>query len=500
MEKELKEKIDSYRSLNKKIAHFEEATRILNWDVKTGAPKDGLNQRADVIATLSKEAYKIATSDEMGKLLYALTKPENFKELDFISMRSIEVDKKRYLEQKQIPLAKYESYIKTVSKAHNAWKTAKVNNDFQIFKPYLEKIVQFNKEKSLLLNKEGHPYNALLNEYEPGMTVEKLDLIFNQVKLPLIELLKKVQIDADPSILNRALDVSKQKEFVLNILNNMGFKKSRGRLDATMHPFAVKINDGDVRITLNKFHPNRFKSNLYAGLHEGGHALYEQNLGEHLIHTSLHAGTSHGIHEAQSRFWENIIGKSFEFMFYLKNELDESFPGHFNDVSPIDLYRSVNMLKDTTIRTHADEISYNLHIILRYELEKDLISGKISVADLPQKWNEKTYEFFGVYPQDDGSGVLQDVHWALGYIGYFPTYALGNIYSAQLMATIEKEIPNIKLLIRNGEFATLTDWFSSNVYPFGKLLLPEELMKAVTGEEISPQLYINYIENKYSVF
>ncbi len=497
----LQEKVHVYRDLTRRISHFEEAVSLMNWDVKTGAPPEGIPQRAEVIATISAEAFKISTSDEMGNILEELKKPENLKELDIINMRSVEEDYKRFLNLSKISQGKYKEYISTITKAQQAWKVAKLNKDFSLFKPYLEKIVQFNKEKAKLLDNSGHPYNALLDEYEAGITVEKLDNIFSQMKEPLKELLKKVKrtrYAPDYSILNRPLDINKQKRLILMLLENMGFKSSKGRLDTTMHPFAVKINGGDIRITINKLHPKTFRSNLYAALHEGGHGLYGQNLGENLIYTSLHNGTSHGIHEAQSRFWENIIGKSLDFWYYFKEELGNEFPHQFNDVSPEDLYHSVNILRETTIRTAADEISYNLHVILRYELEKDLISGDLGVEDLPNKWNEKTFEYFGIYPENDGSGILQDVHWALGYIGYFPTYTLGNIYSVQFMEKLKKDIPNVNKIVRNGEFSEITNWFSSNVYPFGKLLLPEELIEEVTGEGINPQLYINYLENKFS--
>lgn len=476
---------------------------MLNWDLSTGAPPKAIGVRSEVISTLSSEQYKLSTSDEMADILFELSKPDNMKHLNFILRRSLEEDNKNYLRLMSISPESYRDYINIKTQAQSVWKNAKFKKDYSLLKPYLKKIVEYKRQVVKTSGYKGHPYNFLLDEYEPGMTVEKLDKIFYSLKENIMGILDNVEISEYPtkaknSIFTQEFDVTKQESVILKLLNNMGFCMSKGRLDHSPHPFALRLNSGDVRLTINKFHPLKFKGALFAALHEGGHGLYNQNIGRELENTPLFVGASHGVHESQSRFWENIVGRSLDFWYYFKQELSNDFPSQMKGISPEEIYLDVNKLNNSKIRTSSDELSYNLHIIMRYELEKSLIAGELEVDDLPKAWSEKTKEYLGFLPKDDGEGILQDIHWAKGYFGYFPAYALGNIYAAQLTEKVKIDIPDISSKIRRGEFTHITNWMIDNIYTYGKLLPPGELIKEVTGEEVNVKAFTNYLANKYS--
>jgi len=501
MNNQLQQKIAEYRQLNTKISNFQESVKLMNWDLQTGAPKEAMRVRSEVISSISAEIFKISTSSEMINILSELSKSENLKQLDFIVKRSVEEDSKNYRRLKNISSEKYKEYVNIKTQAQSVWKKAKFEKDFSQLKPYLKKIVEYKRKMVKELAYDGHPYDILLDEYEPGMSVEKLDKIFSPLKENLIGLLENVRntgYKPNNSIFAEELDVVKQQKLILKLLNDIGFSMNKGRIDQSIHPFTSKMNSGDIRITINKFKPDKFRGALFATLHEGGHGLYDQNIGKKLENTPLFQGTSYGIHESQSRFWENMIGKSLDFWYYFREELSNEFPHQMKDVSIEEIYHAVNKVNNSIIRTSSDEITYNLHIILRYELEKALITGEIDVDNLPKAWSEKTQKYLGLIPKDDGEGILQDIHWAKGSFGYFPTYALGNIYAAQLMDKLRKDIPDIQLKIRKGSFFQITNWLVENVHAYGKLVSPEELIKEITGEEANIKSFNDYLINKYS--
>ncbi|OCT14212.1 peptidase M32 [Paenibacillus pectinilyticus] len=493
-------KLESFKAYVRKMKQYEEAISLIYWDMRTGAPKKGIETRSEVVGELSTEVFRMSTSDEMGAYVDFFTQTAELEQLDPISRKMVLECKKEYDRSKKIPAEKYQAYVVLTSQAESAWEDAKHKSDWAGFQPYLEKIVATTQEFIELWGYEGHKYNTLLDMYEPGMTVEKLDEVFGALREKAVPLLGRIQ--ASPNQPNRAFldqqfDIGKQKQFSLSILKQMQYDFEAGRLDETVHPFATALNPGDVRIT-TRYLPNDITSALFGTIHEGGHALYEQNISTDLVGTNLCSGTSMGIHESQSRFWENVIGRSKQFWERYYGELQTTFAGQIDDVSVDDFYRAINHIEPSLIRIEADELTYNLHIMIRYELEKGLFSGTIAVADLPAAWNAKYEEYLGVTPPNDGEGVLQDVHWSGGAFGYFPSYALGNMYAAQFTNTLRKELPNFDSLIAEGNLAPIKEWLTEKVYQHGKLLTPNEIIQNVTGEALNPDYLVAYLEEKYT--
>lgn len=499
MSRDFSDMRNSFMELVKRIKHYTDALSVLYWDLRTGAPKKGVPQRAEVIGMLSGEAFRLSTSDEMQKYLEYFAEPDNNGRLDHITKAVVKECRKEFARYSKIPEAKHKEYVILTSEAESVWEDAKNSNDFELFRPYLERIVDFKLEFIELWGYKDNKYNTLLDYYEPGMTVEKLDMIFDRLRsriVPLIEKIKKSPNQPDDRILKEYFDIEKQEEFGIYILKQMGYDFEAGRLDETEHPFTIGINTGDVRITTH-YYSNDFASALMSSMHEGGHALYEQNITEKISETLLCTGTSTGIHESQSRFWENIIGRSRTFWEKYYKDLQKLFPEQLNGVTLDSFYRAINKVEPSLIRIEADEVTYNLHIMVRYEIEKALINREIKVSDLPDVWNEKMKEYMGLVPQNNAKGVLQDVHWAGGDFGYFPSYTLGNIYSAQFFNTARKEIKDFDALIEKGELIKIKEWLSEKIHKHGKLLEPAEILMQVTGEEINPKYLIDYLENKY---
>ncbi|MEC0228335.1 carboxypeptidase M32 [Paenibacillus alba] len=492
-------KLESFKAYVRKMKQYEEAIALIYWDMRTGAPKKGIETRSEVVGELSTEVFRMSTSDEMGSYVQFFTQPSELEKLDAISRKMVLECQKEYDRSKKIPAEKYQAYVVLTSQAESAWEEAKHNSDWVSFQPYLEKIVAATQEFIELWGYEGHKYNTLLDMYEPGMTVEKLDEVFGALREKAVPLLQRIQASPNQpnrSFLDQQFEISKQKQFSLSILKQMQYDFDAGRLDETVHPFATALNPGDVRIT-TRYLPDDITSALFGTIHEGGHALYEQNISKDLVGTNLCTGTSMGIHESQSRFWENVIGRSKAFWERYYGELQTTFSGQIDDVDVDSFYKAINHIEPSLIRIEADELTYNLHIMIRYELEKGLFNGTIAVADLPQAWNEKYEEYLGVTPSNDGEGVLQDVHWSGGAFGYFPSYALGNMYAAQFTETLRKQLPNFDSLIAEGNLVPIKEWLTDKVYQHGKLLTPNEIIVQVTGEELNPDYLVSYLEEKY---
>ncbi|MFZ5351208.1 MAG: carboxypeptidase M32 [Bacillota bacterium] len=499
MERNLDNMIKDFKEFIKTIKQYNDAIGILYWDLRTGAPKKGVPERAEVIGMLSTEVFKMSTSKQMEEYLEYFSSSEINDKLDGI-MRALTAEYKKEFDRfKKIPQEMYKEYVVLTSEAESVWEEAKNSNDFAMFSPYLEKIVKFNIDFIDIWGYKDNKYNTLLDYYEPGMTVEKLDKIFKHLRekiVPLVLKIKDSEYQPDDSVFKKHFDIKKQEEFSIYILEKMGYDFEAGRLDESEHPFTMGITPGDVRITTH-YYPNLFSSALFSSIHEGGHALYEQNISMDLSGTVLCTGTSMGIHESQSRFWENIIGRSYNFWKCYYKELLKVFPEQFEGISLEQFYNAINKVEPSLIRVEADELTYNLHVMIRYEIEKALINQQIKVENLPQIWNEKMEEYLGVVPPDDAKGVLQDVHWSGGSFGYFPSYTLGNIYSAQLYNAIRRDMPDFDEHISSGDMLKIKEWLVEKVHKHGKLLTPEEILRTVTGEEINPEYLVEYLENKY---
>ncbi|MGP4067856.1 carboxypeptidase M32 [Halobacillus sp. B29] len=485
---------EKFLDLLKEQSSYEEAIGLMAWDMRTKAPKKGMDNRSEVLGVLSEKVHEIQTSDKMKSYIDELKGQVE----DQVLVKSLEEAEETYNKTAKIPGKEYREYVTLQSKAESMWAEAKDKNDFESFRPYLEELVEFNKRFAEYWGYKEHRYDALLHNYEPGITVSKLEEVFPRVRKALTDLLdqiKKAPNQPDPSVLEGHFPKAQQEKFSEEILKRMGYDFEAGRLDETVHPFAIGLNRNDVRVT-TKYDEKDFRTAVFGTIHEGGHALYEQNIDPKLSFTPLATGTSMGIHESQSLFWENFISRRESF-WQNHYELFKMYAPEKFESLPLDqFYRAINEVKPSFIRIEADELTYCLHIMVRYELEKALIGGEIEVKDLPELWNKKMEDYLGVKPEMDSEGVLQDIHWAGGDFGYFPSYALGYMYAAQIENQMSKEI-DINRVIEQGDFKQVKEWLTSRIHQYGKMKKPLELLEEVTGEGLNPDYLVDYLTNKY---
>lgn len=479
-----------------KLDAYQEALSVMYWDLRTGAPRNSVEMRSKSIGVLSTDRFKLSVSEEMGSCLDVLE--EAIEQLDAPLQKMVKDIRKDYDRSKLIPPEMYQEYVVLTSTAESVWEEARAKQDYEMFKPYLRDIIKFQQQFIDYLGVKETRYDTLLDGFEPDITVAQLDSIFGKLRdqlVPLVHQVKQASNKPDDSFLNQSFSIDKQKEFSHYILRQMGFDFDGGRLDESAHPFQTTFNLGDVRMTTH-YKEDELLSSLFSSMHEGGHALYEQNVNKEFAQTPLCSGTSMGIHESQSRLWENIVGRSLPFWKRYMSELQHTFSPQLDGVEPEQFYRAVNQVEPSLIRTESDEVTYNLHIIIRYEMEKMIFNEGLSVDDLPRVWNEKYESYLGIKPAHDGEGVLQDVHWSAGLFGYFPSYSLGNMYSAQMMNRLREVMPNVDSLIADGNLLPIKEWFTEQVYQYGKLLTPEEIIVRMTGESLNSQYLVDYLTAK----
>ncbi|WP_442593921.1 carboxypeptidase M32 [Neobacillus sp. D3-1R] len=495
-----KNSLQLFKELDEKITHLSTVSALVGWDQKVMAPKKGRMLFSKAASALETEIFKLMVSEDMGNLLNELSSPEMMNSLDEVTRARVRERKQFYDRSKAIPTELYQEYSTLTNEANHIWEEARANNDFGHYLPYLERIVEMKRKFAEIVGYKGHPYNALLDEFEQGLTVEALDPLFAELRKVSVELLKRIQdspYKTPEEIFDQKFSTEKQKEFNRYVLPIIGFDMEAGRLDETVHPFAQSMNTGDVRIT-TRYLENNVRSALFGTIHEAGHGMYEQNIDPEYEGTVLRNGTSFGIHESQSRFFENMVGRSKEFWNFFFPTLQSYFPEQLKDITVDEFYRAINTVKPSLIRVEADELTYNLHIMIRYEIEKGLISGELQVKDLPSIWNKKMEEYIGTVPNNDSEGVLQDVHWSFGGLGYFPSYTLGNLYAAQILNTIQQEIPHFYQTIENGQFEIVNEWLRTKIHQYGSFLSPNELIVKVTGEELNAKYLAEYLTAKYS--
>ena len=495
----LEEKSREFKTLIEEINYLGSLSSLANWDNDVFIPDKGTDYRGQQMSYLASKIHTIKTSDQMGELLKFLKEDSNFNRLGKEDKALVKKIFKIYEKAKKIPLSFVEEEAELTSKANSVWKAARKAKNFNDFAPTLEKIVAMKRKYADLIGYEGSPYNALLDHYEPGLTTDKVDRIFEGVKqklIPFIRKINQVRKDVDYPFMHRTFDHKKQLDLSKDILELMGFDFTRGRIDEPTHPFCTTLGPDDVRL-VTRIHDNDFYSGISSSMHEGGHGLYEQGMPPDLFNVNFE-GASMGIHESQSRLYENFIGKGKSFWKYYFPKLQERFPEQLHDVTLDEFYKAINQIKSSMIRIESDEATYNLHIILRYEIERDLIEGKLEVKDIPQVWNKKMEEYLGITPKDDAEGALQDVHWAAGLFGYFPTYTIGNLYSAQIYNQAKKEIPDLESKIEAGNLKPLRKWLGEKVHSIAWTETPDEIIQRVTGEALNPDYFTKYIENKFS--
>ncbi len=478
-----------FKEYCRKIARYSSATSLLYWDMETYMPKQAANYRAEVIGELSSYVFQLSISPEYERLLNE-AKPEN--EIDEAILR---VGRKEYEKYKKIPPELYSEAVKASTMCEHVWKDAKKNDDFKIVEPYFEKVVEIQREIAEKLGYEKDPYESLLDMFEPGMKPDQLRKILYDLRDFTVDFVKKVESKETTDIFNVSIDIERQKKFNEWILKQLGYNEEKGRLDVSAHPFTNQIGINDVRIT-TRYLENELLNSIYSTIHEYGHATFAYGIPEEYYGLPIGSSASMGFDESQSRFWENIVGRNKVFWQYIYDKFIELFP-EFKGYSVDDLWKGANKVQRSFIRTEADEVTYNLHIIIRFEIEHALINKELKVSELPVVWNELYEKYLGIVPPKLSLGVLQDPHWYGGAFGYFPTYTLGNIYSAQLFYKLKKDI-DFENSVLNGEFSKIREWMTENVHKFGKIYESTELMKKITDEEVNTDYIKKYLTEKFS--
>jgi carboxypeptidase Taq len=471
---------------------------VLDWDQQVNMPSAGTEGRANQAATVSRIAHEKFVDDSVGALLEDLLSESSDLDPDSDEACMIKVVKREYDRQKKVPSSYVAEFAATASAAHMHWEKAKHESEFSLFSAPLKKIFDLRREYAGFFAPYDHVYDPLLDEFEPGMKTADVLAIFDKVRASQVELIHEIAEKAQPdtACLHQHFNPQAQWDFAVDAASAIGYDFTRGRQDRAVHPFTTTFNLDDVRITTHIYPDNL--SGLFSTLHEAGHAIYEQNVSKLLARTPLGTGASLAIHESQSRMWENLIGRSKAFWKFMYPGLQKSFPGVFDDTGMEQFYRAINKVEPGFIRVDADEATYNLHIMLRLELEIAVLERRIEVSDLPEAWNTKMHEYLGIIPPNDSLGVLQDVHWASGAVGYFPTYALGNMISAQVWEAAAKDMPELESSIERGNFGDLREWLAEKIHRHGAKFEPQELVRRVTGSEIDPEPYLKYLRGKYT--
>lgn len=483
-----------------RIHDLQKAMFVLSWDRETNMPPKGVAARIHQMTTLRQLTHELFTSAEMGEQIAAAAAELNGAAYDSNEASLIRVLQRQYADQQKLPPDFVRRVSEVSGQSHNAWVAARANDDFAHFLPWLEQVVALCQEMAELYGYDDEPYDALLDKYETDMKTADVRAIFDALKAELIPLRQAVEarLDAiDDGLLHQAFDLEAQRVFVRYVTEAVGYDYERGHLGTVVHPFATSFSRDDARIT-TRWYPDFLNPALFGGLHEAGHAMYEQGTHADLYRTPLARGTSSGIHESQSRMMENIVGRSRGFWQAHFPKLQSLFPAQLGGATAETFYRAVNKVQPSYIRVEADELTYNFHIILRFELEQALLSGDLAPRDLPAAWNERMRDLLGVVPPNNTLGCLQDVHWSRPGFGYFPTYALGNLYAAQFYETAVAQVPAIGSEMAAGKTDSLVAWLRENIHQHGRKFTPAELVQRTTGQPLSHAAFMRYVTAKFS--
>jgi len=494
---------EAYDELMKRIreiAMLESCAAVLYWDERTQMPREGGEHRAAQVSLLAGMEHEKFTEPFIGELLEQIEGTDLVKDAESVEAVNVRELRRTYDKETKLPKELVEEISRVTTLAQGEWVTARKKSDFKHFLPWLEKVLELETRKAEAYGYKGEPYNALLDNYEPSATVDEIAKVFEELRVDLVELVGKIN-DApnkpDHTIVERIYPVEKQQLFGEMVAQAMGFSFSAGRLDITTHPFATGIGPGDTRIT-TRYNAHRLNDALFGIMHEAGHGLYEMGI-DKLKHfgTPMGESISLGIHESQSRMWENQVGRSKAFWTYFFPQAKRIFRDALDGVTLDQFYAAVNYVTPSYIRVEADEATYNLHILLRFELERAMLTGDLKPADLAGEWNSRFKKYFGIDVDKDSNGVLQDVHWSAGLIGYFPTYTLGNLYSAQFFAQAQQDIPDLKAQFESGNYSGLLNWLRENIHHHGQRYRAKDLVQRVTGKPLSHKPLVDYMNKKY---
>jgi carboxypeptidase Taq len=477
------------------IDDLDRTSSLLGWDQQVKMPPGGAGVRAEQLATLDRISHEALTSDEMGRLLDKLSGFEESQPYDSYEASLIRLVRRDWEKARRVPAELRSEMSRAASLAMPVWVKARQDSDFSQFLPALRHNFDLRRQYVECFDDYDEPYDVLLDDFEPGMKTAEVRAVFERIKAEQVPLVAAAQAEGERPVRGATFPIERQQEFELKVIERFGFDATDWRLDTAVHPFASSIAITDIRLTTRYFEDNL--DGLFGTMHECGHGLYEHGVSRELERTPLAHGASLGLHESQSRMWENMVGRSLPFWRYFHPQLQQTFPEALGQVEVEDWYRSVNWVEPSLIRVEADEATYNLHIILRFELEQELLAGSIDLDELPEIWNQRMKDYLGVEPPNDAVGVLQDMHWAIGAIGYFSTYALGNVISGQLWERVNADVPDLSDQVEHGEFGGLSDWLRENLWQHGRKFTPREMVERITGGGLDAEPYLRYLRGKY---
>jgi carboxypeptidase Taq len=494
----MQENLKKFKGLLSEIADLRAASAVLEWDQQVNMPPGAADDRGEQVATLERIIHIKATSDELGKLLDVLGSQTGQLDPDSDDARLVKVAKRHFDKQTKVPSEFVAELARVTSISQAVWQDAKAASDFKLFLPHLEKVIALRQRYAEFFKPWNHIYDPLLDDFEPGMKTIQVQEIFNSLRPKQVALIRAIaeKKKIDRSFLYLEYPEKEQWDFGVEVITKFGYDWKHGRQDKSIHPFTTGFGLNDVRIT-TRFNHHYLPTAIFGSMHECGHALYELGINKEYNRTSLADGASMAVHESQSRMWENMIGRSRPFWEHFYPILKGYFPSQLANVDLETFYKGINAVEPSFIRVEADEATYNLHIMLRLELEIALIEGSLKAKDAPDAWNTRMVEYLGIKPPNDEQGVLQDVHWSFGGFGYFPTYALGNLVSAQLWERMASDLKNIDELVAQAQFKPILGWLRENVHRYGSKYEPQELVKKVTGSFITPEPYLRYLEKKF---
>lgn len=488
------------KKMDREASLLSHGIAVLSWDQETVMPDKAIKERSEQISLFEGILHEKLTDDRWGELFSKLSVnndslPTDLDQTDIAFLRKAY---RRYERKMKIPVDLVSKLSGEISMSQSIWVKAKEGDDYASFVPHLEKLIDYSRTIADLVGYDESPYDALLDEYEPSMRSSELKRVFDNLEPGLRDLINRIGAapQVDCSFLDQDFPVKLQDEMGRKLQKDMGYDFNRGRLDLTEHPFTTTLGFNDVRVTTH-YHCNDLLSGIFSNIHEAGHGQYEQGFAENLRGSLLADGASMGIHESQSRFWENIVGRDIHYWAYYYPELVKLFPHQLQAVSLSDFYKAINRVEPSFVRIEADEVTYSMHIILRYRIEEALISGNLTVKDLPDAWAAESEKLLGITPQTNSKGVLQDIHWAVGLFGYFPTYALGNLYGAQFQHAMKSEMKDYDQNLLTGNLKPLEIWLNNNIHQYGATFTASELVKNITGEKLNSKYFLNYLNDKY---
>lgn len=491
------------------VADLSQAQAVLSWDENVYLPPAAAPARGQQLATLGRVIHEHATDPALGELLAASngaagtttgdSGDEGSEDGDAEDRALVRVARRNFEQATKLPTDFVEAFTKARSAAQAAWVGARAEADFAAFAPHLQGLLDLSLRQAELLGYDAHPYDALHDLYEQGSTVARLRGVFAELRDATVPLVRDLTARGErvrDDVLHQSFPEQGQEAFAVGVVKAFGYDFGRGRLDRTVHPFATNFSKYDVRIT-TRYDPDFLSPALFGTLHEAGHAMYEQGVSSRYDRSPLGGGVSLGVHESQSRLWENLVGRSLGFWRWAYPTLRRTFPQQLGAVPLETFYAAVNRVQPSLIRVEADEVTYNLHVMVRFELELALLEGSLRVADLPEAWNAKYQEYLGVTPPNDAQGCLQDIHWSLGMFGYFPTYTLGNLMSVQLFEAAGAALPTLEADTEGGDFSGLLGWLRENVHEHGSRYEPAELLRRATGSDLTAGPYVRYLNEKF---